>query len=125
MRGELLTDYDAFEFVDPAFRRLTLPNAPLEKLADGFRWLEGPVWMGDWDALLFQDLPNDRTMMWRDNEGATVWRRPSHYANGQTRDRQGRLVACSHRLRAILRTEYDGTLTNLVDRCDGRRLNAP
>ena len=123
--GELLVDYDAFEVCDPRFKQVTLFNAPLEKLAEGFRWLEGPVWMGDWDALLFQDLPNDRTMMWREATGVSVWRTPSHYANGQARDAQGRLIACSHRRRALLRTEYDGTLTTLVDRRDGKRLNAP
>jgi gluconolactonase len=125
MAAQLLVDYDAVVSLDPRFARLALENAPLEKLAEGFRWLEGLVWMGDWNALLFQDLPNDRTMMWRDGEGASVWRQPSHFANGQARDRQGRLLSCSHRRRAILRTEYDGALTVLVDRCDGLRLNAP
>ena len=125
MGAQLLVDYDALETLDPRFARLTLDNAPLEKLAEGFRWLEGLVWMGDWDALLFQDLPRDRTMIWREGGGASVWREPSHFANGQARDRQGRLLSCSHRLRAILRTEYDGALTTLVDRCEGKRLNSP
>lgn len=125
MPGQLLVDYDAIEVLDPRFAHLALDNAPLEKLAEGFRWLEGLVWMGDWDALLFQDLPNDRTMMWRDAVGASVWRAPAHFANGQARDRQGRLLSCSHRLRAILRTEYDGAVTTLVDRNEGKRLNAP
>lgn len=125
MAGELLVDYEAAESLDPRFDRLVLANAPLERLAGGFRWLEGLVWMGDWDALLFQDLPNDRTMMWRDATGASVWRAPSHYANGQARDLQGRLVSCSHRRRCLLRTEYDGAVTTLVDRHGGKRLNAP
>ncbi len=125
MAAQLLVDYDAFEIADPSFARLILENAPLERLAEGFRWLEGLVWMGDWNCLLFQDLPNDRTMMWRDGEGASLWRSPSHFANGQARDRQGRLISCSHRLRAILRTEYDGALTVLADRHDGKRLNSP
>ena len=125
MTGELLVDYEAAESLDPRFDRLVLANAPLERLAEGFRWLEGLVWMGDWDALLFQDLPNNRTILWRDATGASVWRAPSHYANGQTRDLQGRLVSCSHRRRCLLRTEYDGALTVLVDRHNGKRLNAP
>lgn len=125
MVAQLLADYDALETLDPRFAKLTLDNAPLERLAEGFRWLEGLVWMGDWDALLFQDLPSDRTMLWREREGAVVWRQPSHFANGQARDRQGRLVSCSHRLRAIVRTEYDGAQTILADRCEGLRLNAP
>jgi gluconolactonase len=125
MPGQLLVDYEATEVLHRSFAGLTLDNAPLEKLAEGFRWLEGLVWMGDWDALLFQDLPNDRTMIWRDDFGAGVWRAPSHFANGQARDRQGRLITCSHRRRAVLRTEYDGALTTLVDRHGGKRLNAP
>jgi gluconolactonase len=123
--GELLVDYEASQSLDPRFDRLALANAPLERLAGGFRWLEGLVWMGDWDCLLFQDLPNDRTMTWRDSTGASVWRAPSHYANGQARDLQGRLISCSHRRRCLLRTEYDGAVTTLVDRHDGKRLNAP
>ena len=125
MPGELLVDHEATEALHASFARLVLANAPLERLASGFRWLEGLVWMGDWDCLLFQDLPNDRTMMWRDETGVSVWRAPSQYANGQARDRQGRLVSCSHRRRCLLRTEYDGTVTTLVDSHGGRRLNAP
>jgi gluconolactonase len=81
--------------------------------------------MGDANCLLFQDLPNDRTMRWIEGEGVSVYRSPSNYANGQTRDRQGRLIACSHRGRCLYRTEYDGRITTLVDRHDGKRLNAP
>ena len=81
--------------------------------------------MGDANCLLFQDLPNDRTMRWTEGLGVSVYRSPSNYANGQTRDRQGRLIACSHRGRCLYRTEYDGRITTLVDRHDGRRLNAP
>ena len=76
-------------------------------------------------ALLFQDLPNDRTMRWIEGQGVSVYRAPSHYANGQTRDRQGRLIACSHRRRCLYRTEYDGHVTTLVDRHAGKRLNSP
>ena len=81
--------------------------------------------MGDADCLLFQDLPNDRTMRWIEGLGVSVYRAPSHFANGQTRDRQGRLIACSHRGRCLYRTEYDGRVTTLVDRHDGKRLNSP
>src|SRR3984885_4458811 len=116
---------DGVEIRYPPFERYILANATLEMLASGFRWIEGPVWMGDADCLLFQDLPNDRTMRWTAGLGVSVYRSPSNYANGQTRDRQGRLVACSHRGRCIYRTEYDGQVTTLVDRHDGKRLNAP
>ena len=116
---------DGFSISDPRFAHYILANAPLEKLGEGFRWIEGPVWMGDWNCLLFQDLPRDRTMRWSEAGGFEVFRAPSHYGNGQYRDRQGRLITCSHRLRAILRTEHDGSVTTLIDRFEGRRLNAP
>jgi len=102
-----------------------LSNAALETLATGFRWVEGPVWMGDANCLLFQDIPNDRTMRWIEGQGVSVYRAPSNYANGQTRDRQGRLIACSHRERCLYRTEYDGCITKLIDRHAGKRLNSP
>ncbi len=118
-------DDAGFTIVDRRFAHYVLDNAPLETLATGFRWIEGLVWMGDAGCLLFQDLPNDRTMRWIDDAGVSVYRSPSSYANGQTRDRDGRLVACSHRDRCLYRTELDGTVTKLVDSHDGKRLNAP
>ncbi len=116
---------DGIEIRNPRFAHYILSNATLETLASGFRWIEGPVWMGDANCLLFQDLPNDRTMRWTEGVGVSVYRSPSNYANGQTRDRQGRLIACSHRGRCLYRTEYDGQVTTLVDRHNGKRLNAP
>jgi gluconolactonase len=116
---------DGFDIRNAQFRGYILDNARLETLASGFRWIEGPVWMGDADCLLFQDLPHDRTMRWSERQGVSVYRSPSNYANGQTRDRFGRLIACSHRGRCLYRTEYDGRVTMLVDRHDGKRLNAP
>jgi gluconolactonase len=116
---------DAVEIHDSHFRGYILDNARLEVLASGFRWIEGPVWMGDADCLLFQDLPNNRTMRWTEEQGVSIYRSPSNYGNGQTRDRSGRLISCSHRGRCLYRTEYDGRLTTLVDRHAGKRLNAP
>ena len=116
---------DGFDIRSPRFARYILSNAALETLAAGFRWIEGPVWMGDANCLLFQDLPNDRTKRWIEGQGVSVYRAPSHSANGQTRDRQGRLIACSHRERCLYRTEYDGRITKLIDRHAGKRLNSP
>jgi gluconolactonase len=113
------------EIHDRRFARYILANAQLEELATGFRWIEGPVWMGDAGCLLFQDIPNNRTMRWMEGLGASVYRAPSNYGNGQTRDRRGRLIACSHRGRCMYRTEYDGQITTLVERHDGKRLNSP
>lgn len=116
---------DPFEICDPKFAHYLLGNAVLETLADGFRWIEGLVWMGDANCLLFQDLPRDRTMRYVEDAGVSVYRQPSHYGNGQTRDRQGRLISCSHRERCLFRTELDGRVTRLVDRHNGLRLNSP
>jgi gluconolactonase len=116
---------DGFEILDRRFAHYVLANAPLEELAGGFRWIEGLVWMSDAGCLLFQDLPRDRTMRWIDGAGVSLYRAPSGYANGQTRDRQGRLISCSHRERCLFRTELDGSVTRLIDRHDGRRLNSP
>ena len=116
---------DGFEIIDPIFRTYVLGNAPLQKLADGFRWVEGPVWFGDMSMLIFSDLPNDRVMRWSEADGVQVFREPSHFANGHARDREGRLVTCSHRHRNISRLEHDGTVTVLCDRFQGKRLNAP
>ena len=116
---------NGFEILDPRFAHYVLDNAPLEELATGFRWIEGLVWMGDADCLLFQDLPRDRTMRWLEDAGVSIYRAPSGYANGQARDRQGRLISCSHRERCLFRTEFDGSITRLIDRHEGKRLNAP
>jgi gluconolactonase len=116
---------DDYEIRDPKFAHYLLGNATLETLASGFRWLEGLVWMGDWECLLFQDLPRDRTLRWIEGAGVSLYRAPSGYANGQTRDRQGRLISCSHRERCLLRTEFDGSVTRLVAHHEGRRLNSP
>ena len=115
----------AFDIRDPRFAHFVLDNARLEVLGEGFAWLEGPVWMGDAGCLLFQDLPRDRTLRWIEDAGISVYRQPSGFANGQTRDRQGRLIACSHRDRCLYRTEVDGQVTRLVDSHRGRRLNSP
>lgn len=116
---------DAFEFCDPRFKAFVLPNAPLEMLAEGFRWCEGPVWFGDRDELLFSDLPNNRVMRWSEAAGLSVFRAPSDFENGHARDREGRLISCSHRGRCITRTELDGRVTVLADRYRGKRLNSP
>jgi gluconolactonase len=116
----------AVEILDDAFRDLRLYSASVEQLATGFRWAEGPVWFGDGRYLLFSDIPNNRMLRWDETSGATsVFRAPADNANGHTRDRQGRLVSCEHLTRRITRTEYDGTITVLADRFDGKRLNSP
>lgn len=116
---------DGFEILDPRFRSYVLPNAPLVLLGEGFAWLEGPVWFADQDCLFVSDLPNNRIMRWTADSGLSVFRSPSGFANGHTRDRQGRLIGCSHQHRCIARTELDGGITVLADRYAGKRLNSP
>ncbi|HET9819791.1 MAG TPA: SMP-30/gluconolactonase/LRE family protein [Rhodanobacteraceae bacterium] len=113
------------EILDPRFTSCVLPNAPLEKLCEGFRWLEGPAWFADRQCLLFSDIPNNRIMRWTESGGVSVFREPSQFANGHTRDREGRLIGCSHHDRCITRTELDGRITVLADRYQGKRLNSP
>ncbi|WP_419729709.1 SMP-30/gluconolactonase/LRE family protein [Lichenicola sp.] len=116
----------AVQALDPAFGRLVLFNASVERLSTGGRWHEGPVWFGDMRALFWSDIPNDRIMRWDEETGAvTVFRRPSGFANGNTRDRMGRLVSCEHGGRRVTRTEHDGRITTLADRFESRRLNSP
>ena len=112
--------------IDPSFARYRINSAKVERLASGMRWSEGPVWFGDGRYLLWSDIPNNRIMKWEEETGAvTVFRKPSNNANGNTRDRQGRLLTCEHETRRVTRTEYDGTITVIADSFDGKRLNSP
>src|SRR6516164_8629083 len=117
----------AIRTLDPRFEAIKPPfNAAVERLATGFRWAEGPVWFGDGRYLLWSDIPNNRIMRWNEETCATsVFRKPSNHANGNTRDRQGRLITCEHEGRRVTRTEYDGSITVILDRFDGKRLNSP
>ena len=114
------------EILDPRFERLRVKSARVERIATGFRWCEGPLWLGDMHGLLWSDIPNNRMMRWDERTGATsVFREPSDYANGSTRDRRGRIVTCEHGTRRVTRTEPDGTITVLADRFEGKRFNSP
>src|SRR5262245_52605732 len=112
--------------VDPSFARYRLGLARVEQIASGMRWTEGPIYFGDGRYLLWSDIPNNRIMRWDEETGAvSVFRKPSGFANGNTRDRQGRLLSCEHGQRRVTRTEYDGTITTIADRYDGKPLNSP
>ena len=116
----------AVEIIDQSFAKYRVTLASVERIAHGFRWSEGPVWFGDGRYLLWSDIPNNRIMKWEEETGAvSVYRKPSNFANGNTRDRQGRLITCEHGGRRVIRTEYDGTITVIADRFEGKRLNSP
>src|SRR4030095_2839983 len=100
------------QIVDPRFARCLLALASVERIATNMRWCEGPVYFGDARCLLWSDIPNNRIMRWDEGTGrVSVYRQPSNNANGNPRDRQGRLVTCEHDARRLTRTEYDGTIT--------------
>ncbi|MFY3859877.1 gluconolactonase [Achromobacter xylosoxidans] len=112
--------------LDPEFSKYRIYSSSVEQLATGFRWLEGPVWVGDGRYLLCSDIPNDRIIRWDETTGATsVFRQPANFSNGLARDRQGRLLACEHLKRRVTRTEYDGGITVLADCYAGKRFNSP
>jgi len=114
------------KILDPRFSALVLGNAAIERIAGGCRFTEGSVWFGDGRFLLWSDIPNDRMMKWEEETGAvSLFRKRSHYANGNTRDRQGRLVTCEMDAQRLTRTEYDGTITVLAERFDGKQLTGP
>jgi gluconolactonase len=116
----------AVQVLDPSFAKYRLPLAAVERLATGLRWAEGPVWFGDARHLLVSDIPNNRIVKWDEETGQlSNFRKPSEYANGNTRDREGRLVTCEHGGRRVTRTEHDGSVTVLMDRFEGKRLNSP
>jgi gluconolactonase len=115
----------AVKAIDKSFEKYRVPLASVERLSQGFSWAEGPVYFGDARCLLWSDIPNSRIMRWDEETGVTsVYRKPSNYANGNTRDREGRLVTAEHG-RRVTRTEYDGRITVLIDRFDGKPLNSP
>lgn len=120
-----MNDVPKHVIVDTRFRSFVLANAELELLFDQARWLEGPVWFADHGSLLVSDVPNDRILRWTAAGGMSVYRSPAGFANGHTRDREGRLIGCLHLNRDVRRTELDGAETVLVDRFASKPLNAP
>jgi len=116
-----------FEILEESFQRLVKTTARVERLWDQGRWTEGPAYFPALRSLLFSDIPNDRIMRWDETSGQTgVFRAAQNrYTNGNTVDRQGRLISCEHGTRQVTRTEHDGAITVLVDHYDGKRLNSP
>ncbi len=111
---------------DPRFTRLVFGHANLEKLTSGCRWAEGPAYFPAGRYLIWSDIPNNRMMRFDEtDDSVSVFRSPSFNSNGNTTDREGRLVTCEHFARRVTRTEHDGSVTVLADRYDGRRLNSP
>jgi gluconolactonase len=111
---------------DPRFLRLVIGHANLEKVASGCRWAEGPAYFAAGRYLIWSDIPNNRMMRFDEtDESVSVFRSPSFHSNGNTVDRDGRLISCEHFMRRVTRTEHDGSITVLAQNYDGRRLNSP
>jgi gluconolactonase len=111
---------------DERFARLVIGHARLEKLWTGCRWAEGPAYFPAGRYLVWSDIPNNRLMRFDEADGSvSVFRQPSNNTNGNTTDRQGRLVSCEHLTRRVTRTEFDGSVTILADSVEGKRFNSP
>jgi gluconolactonase len=116
----------AIRLLDHSFEKYRLVLAGVERLHTGTRWAEGPAWFGGGRYLLWSDVPSNRILRWDEPSGhVSVFREPSGNANGNTCDREGRLVTCEHGGRRVTRTEHDGAITVLMDRFEGKRLNSP
>ena len=114
--------------LDPSFAKYRIYSSSVEQLASGMRWAEGPVYFPeDGGYVLVSDIPNNRIMKYSERDGSfTVFRQPANWANGNARDRQGRLITAEHSVtRRLTRTEKNGQLTVLADSFEGKRLNAP
>ena len=114
------------EVLDPRFGKLAINSAKLEQLWTGARWVEGPAYFPAGRYLVFSDIPNDRLMRYDETSGVvSVFREPSGNGNGNTVDREGRLVSCEHKGRRITRTEHDGSIIALATHFENRRFNSP
>ena len=114
------------EVLHDSFMKYRIFSSSVEMLGSGLRWAEGPVWFGDGRYLLVSDIPNNRIMRYDEATGAWgVFRSPSNFSNGLSRDTQGRLLTCEHGGRRITRTKYNGQITVLADQFDSKPLNSP
>jgi gluconolactonase len=118
---------DRFEIGNAAeFNRIVSETAVIQKLAGGMKFLEGPVWVpSEGGFLIFSDIPADEMKRWNSEQGLSIYRQPSHKVNGNTLDRQGRLVSCEEGGRRVILTEKDGTVRALVEQFEGKKLNSP
>lgn len=116
----------AIEFTDPEFLTCIDPQSPVYRIWSGGIWTEGPAWLPGAGLVVWSDIPNDRILFWRLSDGETgSYRTPSNGANGNTTDRQGRLITCEQYTRRIVRTEVDGTIAVVAEKIDGQRFTAP
>jgi gluconolactonase len=113
------------EVRDGRFRQVIPPDAELKQVATGLQFVEGPVWHRHDEYLVFSDILGDCLYGWSPKEGLRLLRKPSHMANGNTFDRQGRLLTCEHATSRVTRTGHDGTLDIMASHFEGKELNSP
>lgn len=114
------------EVLNEAFRDVLAPDTTVRLIAEGLEFTEGPVWIeADGGALLFSDISADTIYRWTERDGLSVFRKPSHNANGNATDARGRLVTCQHGSRTVTRTEKDGQVATIASTYNGKRLNSP
>ena len=114
--------------LDPRFKKYALGNTPIQRIyhSPEMLWAEGPAWNGVGKYLLWSDIPNNVQMRWLEEDGhVSTFRNPAGNSNGNTFDFQGRQISFEHGNRRVVRYEYDGTITVLADKFDGKPLNAP
>ncbi len=120
---------EQFEILsDDMHRIVDVESAKLQLLANGFKFVEGPAWWPEVGGLIFSDIPADTIHLWRSEQsgpGSEIFRQPSRKANGNTIDRQGRLITCEHGSRTVTRTSADGRQMTLASSYNGHRLNSP
>lgn len=115
-----------FEVLDPRFNECLIGHARVERLWTGARWAEGPAWFAAGRYLVWSDIPNNRMLRYDETDGSvSVFRNVSNYSNGNTVDREGRLVSCEHYARRVTRTEHNGSITVIADNYEGKRFNSP
>ncbi|WP_218510149.1 SMP-30/gluconolactonase/LRE family protein [Variovorax sp. dw_308] len=121
-----ILDGTGFERLDPRFNTCIPGPERLVRLWTGARWCEGPAWFAAHRTLVWSDIPNNRMMRYDElNNTVGLWRQPSNNTNGNTVDKQGRLISCEHLGRRVVRNEPDGTQTVLASHYQGKRLNSP
>ncbi|WP_298852059.1 SMP-30/gluconolactonase/LRE family protein [uncultured Ruegeria sp.] len=120
-----MTGSQIYDIIRPGFRDLIHSNIGLTQIASGLVWTEGPVWFPAHDMLLFSDIPRAHIYSWTPHGGVSLYQQNSDYANGNTRDREGRLLTCQHGTRSLVRTEHDGSRTTIAHSHNGKRLNSP
>lgn len=115
-----------FQAIDPSFNDCIIGHARVERLWSGARWSEGPAWFAAGRYLLWSDIPNNRMLRFDEtDDSVSTFRQPANNSNGNTVDREGRLVTCEHLTRRVTRTEHDGSVTVIADSFEGKRLNSP